>query len=116
MTALSPSAHVSSASAFNSAKSPKVLQAARDFEAVLLGTLIKSLEKGFTVLPGGDPPAESDSYHDFETEALARGLAAQGGLGIARLIADNLQHAKDLPSGSIPKVSRCRADNQSEGK
>lgn len=82
----------------------KIADAARDFEAVLLNMLIKSLEESFSAMPGGDRPVGSESYRDFESEALAASLAARGGLGIARMIAENLQKANDLDSPSLPKV------------
>ncbi len=54
----------------------KIADAARDFEAVLLNMLIKSLEESFSALPGGDRPVGSESYRDFESEALAASRAS----------------------------------------
>jgi Rod binding domain-containing protein len=70
-------------------------KAAREFEAQLIGTVLESLEKTFATLPGEDAMAGEDDYNYLGTEALATGLAAGGGFGIARLISEHLpsEHA-----------------------
>ncbi|MGD0570053.1 MAG: hypothetical protein ABSA78_16750 [Candidatus Sulfotelmatobacter sp.] len=65
-------------------------KAAREFEAQLIGTVLESLEKTFATLPGEDTMAGQDDYNYLGTEALATGLAADGGFGIARLISEHL--------------------------
>lgn len=66
--------------------------AAREFEAYLIGSLLQDLEKTFAAVPGQDNSAGSDDYNYLGTQALARGIANQGGFGITEMI---LQH---LPS------------------
>jgi Rod binding domain-containing protein len=68
----------------------RVLRAAQDFEALLLGALLDPIEHSFSSVPGEDDATGSDAYRDLGTEALASGLAASGGLGIAAMIARNL--------------------------
>ena len=53
------------------AKTHRVLHAAREFEAVLLNTLLGSLEHSFASLPGKDPDGTSDNYHSLGMQALA---------------------------------------------
>jgi hypothetical protein len=65
-------------------------KAAREFEAQLIGTVLESLEKTFATLPGEDAIAGQDDYNYLGTQALATGLAAGGGFGIARLISEHL--------------------------
>jgi|SRR5579863_721971 len=68
----------------------KVLRAAREFEAQLLGSVLGSLEKTFTAIgtPSSDPGAEN--YQAMAMQALGKSLAAAGGVGIASLIARHL--------------------------
>lgn len=65
-------------------------KAAREFEAQLIGTVLESLEKTFATLPGEDTMAGQDDYNYLGSEALATGLAAAGGFGIARMITEHL--------------------------
>lgn len=73
-------------------------KAARDFEAILLTSLMESLQKTFSGVPE-DPkdstPGASD-YRLMGTQALASVIAERGGIGIARLI---LRH---LPAPKVP--------------
>lgn len=65
-------------------------KAARDFEANLIGSLLESMEKTFATLPGESTLAGADDYNYMGTQALAAGLAARGGFGIAAMIARHL--------------------------
>ncbi len=64
--------------------------AAREFEAHLIGTLLESLEKTFATVPGDPGMAGSDNYNYLGSEALAQGLSAKGGFGIAAMISRGL--------------------------
>ena|ERR1700676_3634391 len=90
---------LSQASAANSANpteayTNRVVHAARQFEAVLLNSLLGSLEHSFSALPGKKSDSIADSYHSMGMQALASTLAARGGLGIANMIAGNLLRTK----------------------
>jgi Rod binding domain-containing protein len=65
-------------------------KAAREFEAQLIGSLLASMEKTFSALPGEDNLPGGDNYSYLGTQALASAVAASGGFGIARLIARHL--------------------------
>ncbi len=78
-------------------KGPK---AAREFEAQLIGTVLQSLEKTFAALPGQDAMAGEDDYNYLGTEALASAIAAGGGFGIAKLIAEHLGSTEVSPAAS----------------
>jgi len=65
-------------------------KAAREFEARLIGSLLESLEKTFATLPGENTIAGADDYNYLGTQALAEGLAARGGFGIAAMISRHL--------------------------
>lgn len=68
----------------------RVTHAARQFEAILLNTLLGSLEHSFCSLRGKDSDSGCEQYHSLGMQALATGLAARGGLGIADMIIRNL--------------------------
>ena len=65
----------------------RVVHAARQFEAVLLNTLLGSLEHSFSALPGKKSDSIADNYHSMGMQALASTLADRGGVGIANMIA-----------------------------
>ena len=91
----------------------RVGSAARQFEAVLLNSLLGSLEHSFSALPGKKPDSVADNYHAMGMQALASSLAAGGGVGIASMIVRNLLHKKgDGASGQVQatKVSGPSAD------
>jgi len=73
-----------------SAEPPRSVRAAREFEASLVAALLASLEKTFAAVPGEPSLAGADDYDYLGTRALAEGIAAHGGFGIATLIARNL--------------------------
>lgn len=77
--------------------SPKSLKAARDFEANLIGSLLESLEKTYSALPGESDVVGADDYNYLGTEALASAIADRGGFGIARLIARDLAAHESKP-------------------
>jgi hypothetical protein len=68
----------------------KGAKAAREFEAQLIGSVLKSLEKTFASVPGQEATAGEDDYNYLGTQALASAIAAGGGFGIAKLIARHL--------------------------
>jgi Rod binding domain-containing protein len=70
--------------------SGKSAKAAREFEANLIGSLLQSMEKTFATLPGESTMPGEDDYNYLGTEALAEGLAARGGFGIAAMISQHL--------------------------
>jgi Rod binding domain-containing protein len=84
----------------------KAEKAAQDFEAVLLGSLMESLQKSFAG-PAEDAPVGSDNYAAMGTQALAAAMSANGGIGIARMILHQWQQTK-VPEMSgtevLPKI------------
>jgi len=70
-------------------------KAARDFEAILLTSLMDSLQKTFSGAADDPTPGASD-YRLMGTQAMASAIADRGGIGIARLI---LNH---LPAPKVP--------------
>jgi flagellar protein FlgJ len=67
----------------------KVRDAAEQFEALLLGQILRSAKgKGWL---GEESSAASDCASDFAEQHLAMALAKRGGLGLADLISKGLQ-------------------------
>jgi Rod binding domain-containing protein len=64
--------------------------AAREFEGQLIGSLLESLEKTFSSVPGGQSSPGADDYNHIATQALAGALADKGGFGIAAMISKYL--------------------------
>jgi len=101
MNPLSP-ASVAGSAAPAEAYAKRVIHAARQFEAVLLNSLLGSLEHSFSALPGKKTDSIGDSYHSMGMQALATTLAAKGGIGIANMIAGNLLRTKGQgPAGPV---------------
>ena len=75
-------------------------KAAREFEASLIASLLESMEKTFATVPGEDDLPGGDDYNYLGTQALAEGIAAHGGFGIAAFI------SRYLPAHEGKGVSR----------
>ena len=67
----------------------KALEAARQFESLLLKHVLSSLEK--TASLGGPKKSSSSTYQSMAVDALADGLSKAGGLGLADLVAKMLE-------------------------
>src|SRR5947209_8341429 len=68
----------------------KIQDAARQFEALMLGQMLRSVrESGGNWLATGDTGA-GDSATDFAEQQFAASMAQQGGLGLATMIAAGL--------------------------
>ena len=68
-------------------------KAAQDFEALLLGPVLDSLQKSFAGNEDAHTVGAAD-YRQMGTQALAQAIAARGGIGIAQLILHHLQPPK----------------------
>ena len=79
-------------------------KAAREFEANLIGSLLESMEKTFNSLPGEDTLPGSDDYNYLGTQALAQGLAARGGFGIAAMISRSFGSTKVMSEILTPRI------------
>lgn len=67
-------------------------KAARDFEALLLTPVLDSLQKTFA--GSDDKTVGASDYRHMATQALTQAISARGGIGIAKLILQNLQAPK----------------------
>jgi len=74
--------------------SNKVAGAARDFEALLLGQILKSAHEEGGWLGAGDDDA-GEAAVGLGEEQLARTIAASGGFGFSKLIESGLRNQQD---------------------
>jgi peptidoglycan hydrolase FlgJ len=69
----------------------RIRDAAQQFEALLLGQMLRSVrESGANWLSTGED-STGDSATDFAEQQFAAAMAQQGGLGLATVIADGLK-------------------------
>lgn len=74
--------------------------AAKDFEALLIGQMLRSVrEEGSGWLGTGDDQASSAAFGLGE-EQLARALTARGGLGLSKVIEQGLKKQESLDTAS----------------
>ena len=76
----------------------KVRDAACQFESLMIGQLMKSMRESSTGwLSDGDEDQAGSTATDMAEEQFAKALAAQGGLGLARMVVSGLE--KSTKSG-----------------
>jgi len=69
----------------------KVLDAAQQFEALLLAQMLRTIRESGKGWLGGDDSATADTATEFAEQQFAVVLARQGGLGLAQLISRGLE-------------------------
>jgi Rod binding domain-containing protein len=88
----------------------KIDKAAQDFESILLTSWLQKAESSFGSVPGGgDDSDDGDDSSDpgkgqlqaIAVQALGSSLAADGGIGIARMIAAHLKAAAHKQSATV---------------
>jgi len=84
-------------------KPDEISQASTQFEALIIGQVLKaareSSDKGW--LGTGDDQT-SDMAMEMAEQGLAQGLAAQGGLGIAKMVTAHLRRNESKAASSAP--------------
>ncbi len=84
----------------------KIKDAASQFEGLMIGEILKAAhgdsdESSF----GGESDPASASAMDFANEYFARAMAAQGGLGLSKMIAAGLEKQASTPPAAAPAAS-----------
>jgi Rod binding domain-containing protein len=69
----------------------KVREAAAEFEALLIGQMLRGMRESGSGGWLGSGSGESESLMEMAEQQLARVLAARGGLGLATLVTDGLK-------------------------
>jgi len=81
----------------------RIEKASQQFEAMLLGTWLKEAEKSFSSLPGSDSDdATKDQMMSFGVQSLAQSMAANGGIGIGKMIAQAMEAAATKEEAAKP--------------
>jgi Rod binding domain-containing protein len=85
----------------------KIHDAASQFEALLIGQVLKNAHgEDAQGMMGDDEEDSAASTMDFANDFFARSLAAKGGIGLARVISNGLEHAsnssRETPGRSAP--------------
>lgn len=69
----------------------KLRKAAQEFEGMLISKLLGEFQMSFSSLTGDAPMAGSDTLNSLALQTLSGALAAQGGLGIGRMMVHQLE-------------------------
>jgi flagellar protein FlgJ len=73
----------------------KVKESAKQFEALLIGQMLKSMRDSEGGWLGTSEDDAASSAMEYAQESLAQSLAASGGLGLASLVVKGLQNSGD---------------------
>jgi peptidoglycan hydrolase FlgJ len=73
----------------------KLTKVAKQFEGVLLSSLLQEVQKGTLDSSGGGLGAGSETLQSLGTEAVAQAIAQKGGLGIAKMIVRHFHYLAD---------------------
>ena len=94
-----PSAPANAGSTGNKQLSPR----ANEFETMLLTQWLQSSDSTFGSVPGEDDSASAgdDQIRSFALQQLASGIAAKGGVGIARYVSATLAEAQSKIASPI---------------
>lgn len=71
----------------------KVAGAAKEFEALLIGQMLKSMRDSEGGWMGTGDDQSTSSAMEYAQESFAQSLSAQGGLGLASMITKGLEKA-----------------------
>lgn len=88
-----------------------VAEAARQFEALLIEQLLKTMRQATQPDENKDAMSGGDTYLEMAEQQLARLLAERGGLGLAGLLERGLAG----PAAPGPAVSAGSTDKKTEG-
>lgn len=69
----------------------KILNAAKQFESLLVAQMMKSMQESEGGWLGTGDDQSSSAAMEYGQEAFAQAMSASGGLGLAKMVADGLQ-------------------------
>jgi len=91
MQVSSPTINAAGASGAQPAPLGKLQKAASDFEALLLGQMLKSARESGEDGSDGEDSESNSSLMDLSEQQFAQTLANNGGLGIAKMVVAGLK-------------------------
>jgi peptidoglycan hydrolase FlgJ len=87
------------------AKQVKLIDAAQQFEAMMLQELLKPMQHGQSSWGGDETSSDpcTDTISSFGTETVAKAISRGGGFGLAKLIVSKvtLEHQKDSEKKTV---------------
>jgi Rod binding domain-containing protein len=86
----------------------KIEKSAKDFESLLLTGWLQQAEQSFAKLPGAtdeDADPGSDQLQGIAMQSLGSSLTASGGIGLAKVIAQQLHKAADTAASTATKLT-----------
>jgi Rod binding domain-containing protein len=83
------------------AKQKEVGDAAVQFEALLISQLLQAARQSSSDGALGTPDSASETARGMAEESLARTMATQGGLGLARMIVSSVSRETDAQSTQV---------------
>ncbi len=81
----------------------KIEKSAQEFESMLLSTWLQQAEQSMATVPGAEDDEDAagrDQMMSLGVHSLATSLAASGGIGIGKMIANALHKAADSAAGA----------------
>lgn len=72
------------------APDPKLLKAARDFEAIFVRQMLKSVEKTTAAGAGAAKSAGQSTYGSMIVDSLTESITSAGGMGLSEMIARSM--------------------------
>lgn len=86
----------------------KIEKSAKDFESILLGSWLQQAEQSFGSLPGADDDGDADvgkeQFQGMAMQSLGNSMTAAGGIGIAKMLAQQLHKAADSRAAATTKT------------
>ena len=72
----------------------------KEFESILLGQWLQSAESSFGSVPEGEDESDAgeEQMKGFAVQQLAKSFSDSGGIGIARLVLNELDHSTSASS------------------
>jgi Rod binding domain-containing protein len=76
----------------------KIEKGSKEFEAILVGSWLQQAEQSFATVPGADDDQDpgGEQMMSLGVQQLATAMAANGGLGIGKMIAKAMHHNAEL--------------------
>lgn len=80
----------------------KIEKGSKEFEAILVGSWLQQAEQSFATVPGADDDQDpgGEQMMSLGVQQLATAMAANGGLGIGKMIAKAMHHNAEIANAS----------------
>jgi Rod binding domain-containing protein len=80
----------------------KIEKGSKEFEAILVGSWLQQAEQSFATVPGADDDQDpgGEQMMSLGVQQLATAMAANGGLGIGKMIAKAMHHNAERANAS----------------